>query len=85
MTQGMIVAGLLLMVGTSRFQGYWLWATIGLFSLLKGLVILGSSEEFRKRVMAFVEKVPLRLYRFSGVLTVLLVSLFVADVILNGS
>ncbi len=83
-TQGMILVGLVLTIGTQQFQGVWLWMLCGLILTGKACFLLGSTEPVRARLMRVVEHSPLWVYRCWGGVMVLLTIFFTTDMILHG-
>ena len=84
MTQGMLMIGLVLIIGTPTFQGFWLWVGFGVVVVIKACILLGSSEEFRKRLITMTTTMPMWVYRGSGILTLVIAVLLAADTILHG-
>ncbi len=83
-TQGMLMIGLVLIIGTATFQGFWLWVGFGVVVVIKACILLGSSEEFRNRLITMATARPMWVYRGSGILTLVLAVLLAADTILYG-
>ncbi len=83
-TQGMILGGLVLAIGTTTFQGFWLWVVCGFIAVWKACILLGSSEAFRTRLMQIVRRWPYWVYRGCGLVTLVLAVLLAADVMLHG-
>ncbi|RMH08999.1 MAG: hypothetical protein D6704_02110 [Nitrospirae bacterium] len=84
-TQGIILTGLILIIGTSTFQGFWLWVSWGVLVVIKGCVLLGASEEtLRMRLMSRMLNWPWWIHRLSGVVTLVLTALLTVDLILHG-
>jgi hypothetical protein len=52
LTQGMILSGLLLFLGAAPLRGARLWASLGVLTVVKGLVLLGLPGPLRARTMA---------------------------------
>ncbi len=84
MTQGMLVIGLVLIIGTPTLQGYWLWVGCGVLVVVKACIILGSSEAFRDRLTIMATTKPLWVYRSGGILSLVLAVLLSGDMILHG-
>jgi len=84
MTQGMLVIGLVLIIGTPTLQGYWLWVGCGVLVVVKACIILGSSEAFRDRLTSMATTKPMWVYRSGGILSLVLAILLSGDMILHG-
>lgn len=84
LTQGMLLIGLVLIIGTAPLQGFWLWVGCGVIMVLKGCLLLGSSVALRDRLTTIATTWPMWVYRVSGVLTLVLAVLLAADTILYG-
>ncbi len=84
LTQGMILGGLILMLGTSAQQGFWLWAMLGALQVAKALLLLGAPEAFRERLMGWWRRSPAWTLRLAGVLLVALATLLAVDAIRVG-
>jgi hypothetical protein len=84
MTQGMLLVGLVLIIGTPDLQWYVLWLVMGGAMVIKACIILGSSEALRKRFLAMSMALPIWVYRCSGILTLVIVVLLASDIILHG-
>ncbi|MBI4400375.1 MAG: hypothetical protein HY581_01940 [Nitrospirae bacterium] len=84
LAQGMILTGLLLVVGASTQGGYWLWVTLGSLSVAKALVLLGSSESLRMRLLTWWGRGPVWTHRLAGVVLVALATLLAIDTIRGG-
>lgn len=84
MTQGMLLIGLVLIIGTAPLQGFWLWVGCGVAVVIKACILLSSSEEFRDRLTTMATNWPMWVYRSSGILTLVLAVLLAADTILHG-
>lgn len=83
-TQGMVLAGLLLVIGTTSWQGFWLWVTVGSLTVGLAMVMLGASEHFRQQLATIVQRSPLWAHRLGGVLMVILATLLAMDLIRHG-
>ena len=83
-TQAMLLFGLVLIIGTAPFQGFWLWVGCGVIAVLKACLILGSSEDFLDRLATMAINQSMWVYRVSGLLTLVVAFLFAADIILHG-
>ncbi len=84
MTQGMLVIGLVLIIGTPTLQGYWLWVGCGVLVVVKACILLGSSEAFRDRLTIMATTKPMWVYRSGGILSLVLAVLLSGDMILHG-
>jgi len=84
MTQGMLVIGLVLIIGTPTLQGYWLWVGCGVLVVVKACILLGSSEAFRDRLTIMATTKPMWVYRSGGILSLVLAILLSGDMILHG-
>ncbi len=78
-SQTIIFCGLLLVLGTSQHQGFWLWAPLGCLIMLKGLIFLGATDQFKQQLLALWEKVPLILFRVMGLVTIGLATYLTID------
>ena len=83
-TQAMVLGGLVLLMGTTGFRGFWLWVIVGVGGVVIACLLLGSSAHARETLIHAMEQWPLWLYRVSGGMIVTLAVLFGADVILHG-
>ena len=84
LTQGMLLMGLVLIIGTAPFRWFWLWVGCGVLMVLKGCLLLGSSVAFRDRLRTLATSWPMWVYRVSGILMLALAVLLAADIILYG-
>ena len=84
LTQSMIFVGLILVIGTFPYQGFWLWVTCGVIMIGKACVLLGAGKDSRMRLLALIEQWPLWAYRCGGLVMVILAVFLATDVILNG-
>lgn len=82
--QGIVLAGLVLVIGTSGFQAFGLWVLVGCLGVALASFLLGCSSSTREKVVRTIERWPLWLYRLGGVMMVTLAVLFGADLILYG-
>ena len=80
-----ILGGLILMLGTSDYRGYWLWASLGGLAVLKGLVILGAREGLYHWLIERWERLPSWAIRLTGVLYVGLAALLTLDALRSSS
>ncbi|TAJ11062.1 MAG: hypothetical protein EPO61_00270 [Nitrospirae bacterium] len=81
MAQGMILGGLLLFLGAAPLRGHWLWAALGVLTVVKGLLLLGISAPLRDRLMEYWGRTPAWLHRLAGVLLLALGTLLAMDVL----
>ena len=84
-TQGMVLGGLILLMGTTGFHGFWLWVVLGVVEVVIACFLLGCSANVRETLIHGIEQWPSWLYRLSGLMIVTLAILFGADVILHSS
>lgn len=84
MTQGLLLCGLMLIVGTLMLEGYWLWIGCGLFMAIKACVFLGGSDSFRGRLLQSFSRCPPWSVRVGGLLNLGLAVLLTGDLILHG-
>lgn len=77
--QAAILTGLLLLLGTPSLRGGWLWMGLGATGIVKGMVILGSGEALRARLVGWWRTVPPWAQRLGGVLLVALATLLLID------
>ena len=80
-TQGALLAGLVLILGAAGRRGQWLWMTIGLLGVGKALFLLGLTEPRRERVLSAWQRLPPWAHRVAGVLTVSLATLLAIDTV----
>ena len=83
LTQGMLLIGLVLMIGTVGLQGFWLWVVCGGIEVVKACFLLGASEACRDQFTTIATTRPIWVYRGSGLLIVLLAVLLTADTIFH--
>jgi len=81
LAQGLVLAGLLLLLGTGATAIRWLWIGIGGVMVVKGMVWLGAPESFRARVLDQLDRVPLWSRRIVGVIMVGLATLLATETI----
>jgi len=81
MGQGLLLAGLLLVVGSADLRGRWLWTALGGLILIKALVLLGLHDAGRRSVLALWERLPPVSHRLLGVVWVALATLLAIDVL----
>lgn len=78
---GIIVAGLVLIVGTSMMPERGLWTILGVLAALKGMVLLGLSDSARAAVMAWWQRQPVWADQIAGVASMALATLLAIDLI----
>jgi len=83
--QGIVLIGLVLVIGTTGFQGFGIWVSVGGLGVAMACFILGCSSNIWDNLVRSVERWPLWLYRVGGVMMICLAVLFGADLILYGS
>jgi hypothetical protein len=83
--QGIVLAGLVLVMGTTGFRGFGLWVLVGCLGIALASFVLGCATDTRDNLVRSVEQWPLWLYRLGGLMMVSLAVLFGADLILFGS
>ncbi len=79
LTQVAILGGLVLILGTSGHQGFWLWVAIGSLAVLKGMLFLGAPRRLYHRLLERWGRVPLWAHRVAGILLVTLATLLTFD------
>ena len=84
LTQSLMLAGLLLIMGATGHQGRWLWVAIGALGVAKALALLGLSHSGREAWLAAWERAPVLAHRLAGVVIVALATLLAIDT-LRGS
>ena len=77
--QGLLLAGLLLVVGSTGLRGRWLWTAIGVLIVVKALILLGLHDTGRRSVLTLWEKFPPLTHRVIGVVSVALATLLAID------
>jgi len=77
--QGLILAGLLLFLGTAPLRGYGLWMAVGSLAVAKGLLWLGLSAAWRDRLLDGWGTWPSWSHRLAGVFLLVLATLLVID------
>lgn len=80
----MMLMGLVLIVGTTGLQGFWLWVACGGVAVAKACFVLGASASFRDRVLHKVGTWPAWLHRCHGMVSVVFAVLLAADVMIHG-
>jgi len=83
--QGIVLAGLVLVIGTTGFQGFGLWVSVGCLGVALASFLLGCSADTRDNLVRSVGQWPLWLYRLGGIMMVSFAVLFGVDLILSGS
>ncbi len=83
--QGIVLAGLVLVMGTNGFQGFGLWVLVGCLGIALAAFLLGCSTDTRDNLIRSVERWPLWWYRLGGFMMMSLAVLFGADLILSGT
>ena len=81
LTQVMILIGLLLVIGTSSLQTVWLWGSLGVLAVLKGMFFLGAPEGLRGRVLSWWSRTPAWAHRIIGLCMVGLAVLFTIEAV----
>ena len=81
LTQTAILFGLVLLLGTSGHQWFWLWSTIGVVGVLKGMFFLGAPDRYRNALLNWWCHLPGWSQRLFGCLTVALGALLIIDTI----
>jgi hypothetical protein len=81
MTQGLLLAGLTLVLGATGHRGRWLWVAIGSLGVVKALILLGLTDSRRESLLLAWERTPLVVRRLAGVVTVTLATLLAVDTI----
>ncbi|MBM4123354.1 MAG: hypothetical protein FJ246_00120 [Nitrospira sp.] len=79
LTQGMILGGLVLLVGSSTQEGHWLWVSVGALMVIKGMILLGASPRLRERLLGRWGRIPLWVHRLSGTVLIVLATLLAID------
>lgn len=82
--QGLMLGGLVLIVGSSRLAGYWLWVGIGVLAVGKGMLLVGLPESARHTLMDWWRRRPLWVEQLAGVASMVLATLLVIDLIRAG-
>jgi hypothetical protein len=82
--EGIILAGLILVIGTTEFRGFWLWGLIGGLGIALASCVLGCSTQTRDNPIMSVEYWPTWLLQVSGLMMMSLAVLFGADFIMSG-
>lgn len=83
-SQGMLLGGLVLAIGTTTFQGFWLWVICGYSLCGQACLLLGLSETFGIRLMQIMNRWPYWVHRCCGVVVLILAVLLSTDAILHG-
>ena len=79
LAQVALLGGLVLFLGTSEHQGVWIWRTIGVLGILKGIFVLGAPERLSTRKLRWWGGIPLWAHRLVGMLLVGLATFFMLD------
>ncbi len=66
LTHAMMLIGLILVIGTSSLQTVWLWTSLGVIAVLKGMFFLGAPEALRVRVLEWWSRTPTWAHRVAG-------------------
>ena len=77
--QGILLAGLLLVVGSAGLRGRWLWTALGCLIVVKTLILLGLHDKGRRSVLALLDRLPPLTHRVIGVVSVALATLLAID------
>lgn len=83
-TQGILLCGLMLIVGTLMLEGFWLWVGCGLIMVVKACVLLSISDSSRGRILQLVMGWPQWSIRVGGILNLSLAVLLAGDIIIHG-
>lgn len=81
LTQSMMLAGLVLIVGAASLRGRWLWVALGVVVVVKGLALLALSDAGREAWLAAGERLPAPAYWLAGILNVALATLLAIDIL----
>jgi hypothetical protein len=82
--QAIMVAGLVLIVGTSGLNGYWVWVSIGGLAVVKGLLLLGLPAPMLATLLEWWRRRPLWVDQIAGVVSMALATLLAIDFIRAG-
>lgn len=77
--QGLMLAGLVLIAGSSPLRGRWLWTVLGVIVAAKGTALLALSDHAREAWLAAGDRLPEAAYRLAGVVNVALATLLAID------
>lgn len=67
LAQGMLLMGVVLFLGRGVLGTEWLWLTLGTITVVKALLLLGSSQHLRDQMVQWWEQRPLWLTQGAGV------------------
>ncbi len=79
MTQGLMLAGVLLLLAAAELPQSWFWMAVGGLAAVKALVLLGLPERGRERLLSWCTGQPLWVPRLAGAITVALATLLAID------
>jgi len=79
MTQGLMLAGVLLLLAAAEPPRSWFWMAVGGLAAAKALVLLGLPERSRERLLSWWTGRPLWVPRLAGAVTVVLATLLAVD------
>jgi len=82
--QGVALAGLLVVLGTSADQRSWFWIALGSLATAKALILLGLPARHRDRLLAWWCARPLWLLRLAGIVAVTLATFLSIEAIRMG-
>lgn len=80
-TQGMVLGGLLLVIGTASWQGFWVWMIIGALAVGLAMLMLSATDHMREQLATLVQRAPLWAHRLAGLLMLVLATLLAMDLI----
>jgi hypothetical protein len=78
-TQGLMLAGLVLIAGSASLRGRWVWTVLGVLVVAKGAALLALSDDGREAWLAAGDRLPGPAYRLAGVVNVALATLLAID------
>ena len=78
-TQGLVLAGVLLLLAAAELPRSWFWMAVGGLVSAKALVLLGLPERSRERLLAWWTGRPLWVPRLAGAVAVALATLLAID------
>lgn len=81
---GLMVAGLVLIVGSSGLEGDWLWVIVGAVVVGKGMLLVSLSESSRHTVEDWWRRRPVWADQIMGVASMALATLLAIDLIRVG-
>jgi hypothetical protein len=79
-TQGLLLAGVLLLLAAAESPRSWFWIAIGGLAAAKALVLLGLSDRRREQALSWWTGRPLWVPRLAGTVAVALATLLASDV-----